>query len=78
MNKELYVYLFTYNAFVALRRPVGCSQDFVVSPYHNNSNVRRKTLNCSVVAMIRESTHYLDHQIYISGARNLNRNVDFQ
>jgi hypothetical protein len=29
MNKEPYMYLFTYNAFVALRRPVGCSQDCV-------------------------------------------------
>ena len=76
MNKEMYVYLFTYNAFVALRRPVGCSQDFVFSPYRNNSNAGPMMLNCSVVAMIRESTHYLDHHIYISGARNLNRSVD--
>jgi len=77
MNKELYIYLFTHNGFVALRRPVGCSQDFVVSPHLNNSNARPMTLNYSVVAMIRESTHSLDHHVYISGARNLNRSVEF-
>jgi hypothetical protein len=46
MNKELYVCLFTYNAFVALRRPVGFSQGFVVSPYPNNSNAVPMTLRC--------------------------------
>jgi len=77
MNKELYIYLFTHNEFFALRRPVGCSQDFVVSPHPNNSNARPVTPNYSVVAMIRESTHSLDHHIYISGGRNLNRIVEF-
>jgi hypothetical protein len=40
-------------AFAALRRPVGFSQDFVVSPYPNNSNAGPVTLKCSVVAMTR-------------------------
>jgi len=77
MNKELHLYLFKYNAFVALRRPLGCSQDFVVSPHSSNSNAGPMTLNCSVVAIIRENAHYLDHHIYISGARNLNHSVEF-